>query len=85
MRERKEKTAYQNVGRGGATLIELCPLDPIAIIGLEFSTSTHLSLVARRNIYYADLLKNVVNAGYCCAFMFLTNNEDNPPKHTFNA
>ena len=49
VRERKEKTAYK-YGRGGATLIELCPLDPILIIGLEFSTSTHLSLVARRNI-----------------------------------
>jgi hypothetical protein len=50
LRERKEKTTYKN-RRGGATLIELCPLDPIVIvIGLEFSTSTHLSLVARRNI-----------------------------------
>ncbi len=50
LRERKEKTAYK-IGRGAAMLIELCPLDPIRIIGLEFSTSTHLSLFLRRNIY----------------------------------
>jgi len=51
LRERKEKTAYKK-RRDEATLIELCPLDPIVIvIGRELvSTSTHLSPIARRNI-----------------------------------
>ncbi len=63
LRERKEKTAYKNVGRGGATLIELCPLDPIVIvIGLEFSTSTH-SLLSQDIIYnMLALLKTLLTA-----------------------